>query len=381
MKKKILLLLLCIITFTNCDNKTQSIIDNSIQVDINLEEINQIELLPYIDSIQYIKLETTSDDNALISNINKIILDENQNIYIHDNLNKIFTFNDRGILKYVIDRKGQGPEEYIKINNFSLNENKNRIEILDLSKKKIVCYNLSDGSFLEAFDLHQFAYSIFPIEDNAYLADLPMDLDVSGKFGVFLLDSLFRKDKSLLQYSGKYPLFGQDFGVFSEINKNEYGIYSQIDNAVYHFANNCLTKKYRFNFKDRTSIHSLHGQDRFDMSESEKERIATVVFYKETNSLILFNITDKGLVKFILYDKMKNIGQTFFPSDRSHVFISPIKTDTKNVMISVFYSDVIMELFEYYKNNENGLTPVLYEMMNITKEEDNPIIQIIHLKQ
>lgn len=385
MKKIVLFWGICLIVFANCDHKKQTGADrstkDSIRVNINLDEINKLELTPFTDSIQYLKLETTSDDNSLVSNIKKINFDQHRNIYIHDNQNKIFSFDKNGKFNYVIDKKGQGPGEYSTIENFSINENKNRIEILDLPKRQIACYDLSDGSFLEMRKLHQPVFSIFPIENNAFLADLPMAIDSSGNFGVFLLDSLFRKDRALLQYSGAYPLLNQDFGVFSELNNNEYGIYSHVENAIYHFTADNLTKRYIFNFENRTPVQSLHGQDLWSMSESEQERIATVIFYKETNTLILLRISDKGALKIFLYDKKENHGQVISPIDKSHFFMpSYIKTDTKNNMITAITTDIILMINEHNENNKNGLRPDLYELMRDTKEEDNPILQIIHLK-
>jgi hypothetical protein len=383
MKKNIFFAAIFFLLLASCTNNKKRIPNaDEISISIDLDTNEPVELLPFVSKVQYIKLETNKkDDNTLVAEIKKIILDSINNIYVHDNLNRILVFNKDGGFKYTISKVGNGPGEYVKIDNFALNEVHRRIEILDLPKRKIHCYNIQDGTFLNSFDLHQFSYSVFPIADDCYLSSLPTDLDISGIFGVFLLDSLYQKKENILEYSGKYPLFAQDIGIFSKIGKNKYGIYSQVENTIIHWDNGNMEKKYTFDWKKRKSIESLRGRKYRDLSTTEKEDIAPTTFYQETNAAIILLVSDREMVKIILYDKATGVGQaSATPIFPSHIFNIPVRTDTEGVLISVFSSDLVTDFNEYNPDNKNGLDADLYELMVHTEVEDNPIIQIIQLK-
>jgi len=86
----------------------------------------------FCDSITYIPLETK--DSFLIGSIDKIIV-QNNKIFILDKITEsIFCFDINGKFLYKIDRKGNGPEEYISIGDFQVN-----------SKEEVIIYSSSQG--------------------------------------------------------------------------------------------------------------------------------------------------------------------------------------------------------------------------------------------
>lgn len=374
----------CILVFVLLLGCTTDKSKEGTSISVDLDTSIPVELTSFTDSIRYVQLETTENDVSLISNVLKVILDIDGNIYIHDSASKILVFDSDGKFKYAIHEVGQGPEEYIKINNFALNQEKRQIEILDLTQRKVVCYNMSDGSYANALKLGQFVYGIFPVSNNNFLASLPKDLDESGKFGIYLLDSLYNKREAFIEHSGKYPLFAQDFGVFSELAPNKYGIYSQVENAVYHFDGNSLIKQYNFEFNDRPSIASLHGKEIMDMTSNGKTNVTSVTFYQETDHFIVLWVSDNNKAKMILCDKKENTAQVILSSDNTHIFCSPIKSDTKGVCMSILPYELIAVYKNFYsqKENENSvrMSSSLHDLMLSMGKDENPILQIMYLK-
>ena len=71
-------------------------------------------------------------------------------IYINNNRKQLLVFEKNGKFKYQIGSQGEGPGEYLEINDYIIN--KDNIELLDF--KKILTYSLT-GEYLETknFDL------------------------------------------------------------------------------------------------------------------------------------------------------------------------------------------------------------------------------------
>lgn len=104
---------------------------------ISIDIHKQDEISDFIDSYNYICLETTSEN--LIDEISKIQLDSTF-IYICDKKqHKIFIFDGKGAYYGSIDKQGRAADEYLDIDDF--NVYKSKIYCLSNANKKIYCYD------------------------------------------------------------------------------------------------------------------------------------------------------------------------------------------------------------------------------------------------
>lgn len=104
---------------------------------ISIDIDKQDEISDFIDSYNYICLETTSEN--LIDEISKIQLDSTF-IYICDKKqHKIFIFDGKGEYYGSTDKQGQAADEYLDIDDF--NVYKSKIYCLSNANKKIYCYD------------------------------------------------------------------------------------------------------------------------------------------------------------------------------------------------------------------------------------------------
>ena len=123
--------------------------DNVITVDVTKNNFPKKELIiqDFMD-VEYIPLETTDDfiNQGLVQAIGKEIIvvinrTDDGNIYIYDRTGKALR---------MINRKGQGGEEYTYITKIILDEDNNEIFINDHYVKKIFVYDLY-GNFKRSF--------------------------------------------------------------------------------------------------------------------------------------------------------------------------------------------------------------------------------------
>ena len=99
------------------------------------------------DSVRFVKLET--NDNCLVGMINKIKI-KNNLIFVNDNNNKLFVFNDEGKFLNQIGSVGQGPGELITLYDFYIDDQ--YVYIKDMLRRRFTKYTY-DGKLQEIIDL------------------------------------------------------------------------------------------------------------------------------------------------------------------------------------------------------------------------------------
>lgn len=121
----------------------------SVIPEINLEKSKIRTEVPFDDifsSVSYIPLETTP--NSIISGVDKIETTEDFFIILDKVQEAIFIFHRKnGKFIKKIANLGKGPGEYVEISDFLFNAKTQQIEIFDLGKRVLHCYNL-EGVFM-----------------------------------------------------------------------------------------------------------------------------------------------------------------------------------------------------------------------------------------
>ena len=101
------------------------------------------DLLPYIDSVEVVPLETTG--KALIGLVGKILLLPNGNVLIKSTAS-MFMFSPKGKFLFQIGKNGRGPEEYLTIDDVCLSQDARELWIL--GGCEIVKYSTETGQFI-----------------------------------------------------------------------------------------------------------------------------------------------------------------------------------------------------------------------------------------
>lgn len=362
-----------------CNHKATNTIPGALKtITINIDKKEEVELSYFIDSIKYIKLETRAD--ILIAKANKVGYFDRLYYILDRNSNAIYTFDELGNFNFKINRQGRAPEEYVEIDDFTINKKTKTIDVLDLQQRKLIQYNLKNGQFISAYPLRKFIYSILAMDNGQYLGYLPL---ASGtkEFGLTLLDSATNIQKELIKYEGLFPSFANNAGNLYRLD-NSYGIYSQTENMVYHYKNNSLEKKYKFDYEGYMTEADFAGYEYNTLAQSRMDKMVTVASFKENKDWIIQNL-------------MKN-------KDNSSVFVIYSKKDDKAIVVGEimnFDHPWIVDIYPEESENQiiNAITTPWDDMKKVVanskkvnvdfkkvvesaQSDDNPVLQILYLK-
>ena len=155
--KTLFFIIICFATACSVSNTDEN---DYITIPVNLKE-NALNLSMLFDSIEPIYLETC--ELSLVGNDPKIFFTES--IILVGSHNKIDFFDFKGKFLRSINKKGNGYGEYIAIDDFYINEEIQRIEILDKKQKKILYYNYN-GEYLDNLSLGFWALKIIRDSQN-----------------------------------------------------------------------------------------------------------------------------------------------------------------------------------------------------------------------
>ena len=111
---------------------------------VNVEEKEQVfDLQTLSPDAHTVVLETT--DSSLVAFTNRIYADNDY--YLIGSNQAIFFFDKKGRFHHAIQRRGEGPEEYLTIADFAVDKSNKQIWIWDMRKSRLTCYDYK-GAFL-----------------------------------------------------------------------------------------------------------------------------------------------------------------------------------------------------------------------------------------
>ncbi|MDR2145273.1 MAG: 6-bladed beta-propeller, partial [Tannerella sp.] len=134
---------------------------------IDLDSTEKISIFDIFESIDVVQLETT--DDCLISSIFKVIFHDNKYYVLDLKLQTLFCFDAQGKYQFKISRRGQGPQDYIYLEDFNIDPYNNQLLLLDSSSGSLLLFELESGTFIEKVKL--------PREIGAYNEVYPLDKD------------------------------------------------------------------------------------------------------------------------------------------------------------------------------------------------------------
>ena len=148
MKKTIIILVVILLLMAGCGGGKQST-DDLIFVDVLKSYPKKELILQDFMDVEYIALETNDEfvNQGWVQDIGKEIILVKNRITDGD----IFVYDRSGKALRKINRKGQGPGEYIYASQVILDENKEEIFVSDMMTRKIFVYDLH-GEFKRSFN-------------------------------------------------------------------------------------------------------------------------------------------------------------------------------------------------------------------------------------
>ena len=301
----------CILYFTACHESSDKSDFLVIPVDVN--QNYPVRLSEISEEIQKVELETS--DDCLIKFIEKVLLVEDR-IFVLDRQagGIIQVFDYSGKFLFSINKRGQGPGEYLTILNISADEVNNHIYIA--SPNKIIRYASDNGNFIDEctrvrfpeyirFEndlLHVFDYNpgipnknntflnttvmfrfrrdwqmidsvlIKSVELNAITGTLLPNIDFISQdnlnnlfvyYPVMLNEPIVRDTLYKLNESVLEPYIKLKFSDENNLKRNKHllsiSIVSNLLIAEYISKSDKVKKYFYFNFKNKTGKNMLNG--------------------------------------------------------------------------------------------------------------------------
>ena len=152
----------------SCVGETRN--TNEKVIDVSECQEKSFDWISLLDkNIQYVKLNTDSEKYSF-SNISKLICWNNR-FYVNDwRIRRLITFDDKGNPLFVLNRRGRGPEEYLQVTDFDVDDN-GGLWILD-GQKDVVNHYAEDGKFISSRSTAGRQYSFISYRQNGLLLGL-----------------------------------------------------------------------------------------------------------------------------------------------------------------------------------------------------------------
>lgn len=337
-------------------------------------------------AVEYIPLQTT--DSILIGQVEKLIV-WNGKYYIWDKLSEtIFCFDERGKYSYRLHKQGEGPEEYFRISNFTMDMKNGNICIYSDMSKAIYVYT-EKGEFVKRIPTSLILTSV-AIQDD-FVFHYP------GRFPnvAFYKEEYPKQNRYIVTKDGEYT-----HQQLSWVCNEKYLNVSMPNNNFSYYKDSILLVEYlrpeiyaidsvgmlkpKYRIEFLSNIYSPSFDEDIDLEKMEQERksgrLATLVsgFY-ETDNYLFFNFAYELICSAYVNKKdgtIHNMGYALV-DDMNRVGL-PTNLD----FVDEDYMYKIDEPHGLMRENLNtDYSPYLDKIVDGIQESDNPIIVKIQLKK
>ena len=121
----------------------------TLDVELSDDSLFTIKGEQIFDSVHFIPLET--NEECLITRIDKLIRYKSNYYILDKDQEMIFHYDKDGRYLGKLARKGNGPEEYVSLIDFQIENDK--LYTLSFSRKEIMIYQLPDFSYVDNIPL------------------------------------------------------------------------------------------------------------------------------------------------------------------------------------------------------------------------------------
>ena len=339
MKKKYLLtakiLTICLILVSCAETKSE-------EEDVIYLEHRSIPLDPssFVDSYRLIPLEIT--DNSIFRKISKFEKYDSTYFILDDSKtqNIIYLYNLEGKYKTKIDRKGDGPHEYVRIMDFTLSKD---MIALVVYPRKIMFIDLKTMNVKEEVPLSKSYNEIIIENDDCYLYD-----SYSGILDVYNMEQ--KEFKTIFEYKplkGLIPFekslyFSDDNLYFNAVGED----------ILYAIKDNKLEPIFRFDYPDRNDSHTFFSNremDAIELTEIGRYSLPNIsnIFKIQNNLAFIYSFQSSSLINIM---NKSNERENYYISTALPMFPS-IAFIKNNKLTSWQY------LFELERLPENSIIP------------------------
>lgn len=374
----------------NIRNNTKPLISAEPNTVIRVEEGNKtskLEGINIIDTCWYVPLETNNE--SVLGTVDKLVID-NGLYFIYDrNTEDLFVFNSEGKFVNKIGKKGKGPGEFLRINDFACDKSKKQIIIHDDRTAKLLYYNYQ-GEFIKEKNT-SFRFSNIHVSDNTIYFYLGQNSNKHIPILENYFLAAFKKDSCL----GTYLPYKKNFknycleDQFSGSGKHLSISSPLIDNNIYTINNGELTKEYFLDFGQKSFnenlIESLEKQESLLGASRNLNADLYLGNHYETQNTLYFSFYSNAKLMHAYYDKAKKktlVWERFIPNDPYSISIMYPQNVIFDENIFIGWHEASM--FSKHKEhvNKDGVkkSKEVERLCKTLKKTDNPVLCFFKIK-
>lgn len=398
MKKVILYVFLIILSVACTSTKEEqkgTEIGDVISIPITDMETDNGMLSDYADEVIMIPLEFS--DDCLLGEIDKVVMSDSC-IFVMENENQkgIYVFDHTGKFLYRIGSHGEGPEEFVELSDFSLNEEEGVIYLYDNARKKILVFSYK-GDYIKDIQMNYYAFNLEYQNGLFYL------YHESPVYGDPLCSLVIKNDKGET-VNAYYPVIDKPRYchncIFQKLD-NEILFAEDMCDSIFTIKGDKLIPKYYIDYKDK----SMSKVDRESIRYGKREHYSVVQDTKKMAGIRdIFEINDKVFInnvyiftpKFTVYDKKTQEVKTFTTliNDLSFISLNKPIAQYKDYLITIAPQDILQTSvdygFEYLKKEKLLTEKRAEELKNMIEErfpdrnnieDTNPLIFLLKVKK
>lgn len=360
---KIFLIIILLCTLS-CKNEMEELNIPSFNLMSNMQNA---KLSDFVDSIQYIPLET--NDSTLIGSISRIIATPNK-IFVGDRVAEgVFVFDKKGKFINRICRQGRGPEEYVRLYDFDINEQDssiyfycgNKIQVYDY--KGYYKYSIPINKSLAPTTIAVSTNSIyFSMNYNVYNDEQPFNsvfINLKGKI-IEKTSPYSTEIAGQINYSPRlYFRFYHDSLIY----------FNNFENIVYTYKEGISNPIFKMEFNNYEVPH---------INEKNIGKLLHTRFHDYALPYNIAKLDNKYYILFLINDS------------RYMSIIHPEKNTVKTINISkdLKYDNSLAEHFLDFNCIENNCFVTYYDWSDVPElfselklpDDHNPIIVFYHIK-
>lgn len=374
-----LLSILSLIIMTGCSTNNNNL--------VNLDHVNIIKINPtsYLQqsekiykNVSFIPLET--NDDVIIGNIEKIEICENWILILDNQSNAIYIFDLLGNYLNAIKSIGDGPKEYKVITDFSFNNEKQTITVLDLGLLKILEFGV-DGSFISGKQnkFHARKFQCINSNENLYFSDNSTNLgnDISINDNIFICNKQFKLISSFLPIKENLLGFHLELGTPITKYKTKININIPFNDTIYSYDQGSLNASWHIDFGkykiDESYLTELANNPRNSLNKIVNSNYVFNVtnFFESSKHIVFQYMFDKNFYDVITFKD--NLSSHIIKSDLNGLFTGiigkPMYAD-ENYFYSIIEPYEVLELIKQTKDSSKEFS----EKFTFLSNNDNPLI-------
>ena len=360
--------------YISCSGNKSSI-SNDIEI-INIDYKNITSEKLYIDEFvedsKILLLE--ANDNCLIAEISKIIINDNRIYIVDQNLKAIFLFDMNGKFLKKINAIGRAGNEYLGITDVEIINEK--LFIFDHMTGKLLSYRKDDFSFLSSQFINSiWGNNILNINDNLFFINNRSGSDLGSYFIYKMNDN--NDFTCYLPFSENINTWSLDQYCVKE-DSCGYFYFTPFD-TIYQYNDDKAFPKYFINFGKNKMPENIITDDAEEalLASFKSEKIRGINKFIPLGSKLLITYDNNKGNYFTIYEK-ETLNTSTYNNVLSEKYAFPLNQVSR--IDQYLVSNITANSFVFYYDNTNidKLDSVNYKLINDIKESitelSNPVI-------